>query len=73
MGSSNLSDDTIIVRLKAGFANHFQLFALVNTLRDELEALIVPHGYQGKRDLENGYKKEEYEKFCECLNLFISI
>ena len=72
-GSRNLSDAKIIDRLKTGFANHFHLFALVNALRDELEALIAPHGYQGKRDLEHDYKEGECEKFCECLNLFIPI
>ncbi|WP_133129261.1 hypothetical protein [Legionella yabuuchiae] len=73
VGSRDLSDGDIIARLNAGFANHFQLFALVNTLRDELEGLIVPHGYQGKRDVENDYKEEAYSKFFECLNLFIPI
>ncbi|WP_133131049.1 hypothetical protein [Legionella yabuuchiae] len=73
VGSSDLSDDDIIERLNAGFANHFQLFALVNALRDELETLIAVHGYQGKRDLEHDYKMEEYEKFCECLNPVIPI
>ena len=70
-GSQNISDEDIISRLQMGFANHFQLFALLNALRDELEALIVPHGYQGKRDLKNDYKQEEYEKFFECLNRFV--
>ena len=70
-GSQNISDEDIISRLQIGFANHFQLFALLNALRDELEALIVPHGYQGKRDLKNDYKQEEYEKFFECLNRFV--
>ena len=73
VGSQNLSDEDIIRRIQIGFSNHFQLFALVNALRDELEALIVPHGYQGKRDLEHDYKKEEYAKFCESINLFIPI
>ncbi|WP_152571640.1 hypothetical protein [Legionella norrlandica] len=72
-GSSNLSDAQILARLKAGFANHFQLFSLVNLLRDELQALMATHGYDGKRELENDYKQEEYQKFCECLNLFIPI
>lgn len=71
VGSQNLSDEDIIRRIKTGFANHFQLFALVNALRAELEALIAPHGYQGKRALENEYKKDEYEKFFECLNRFV--
>jgi flagellar basal body-associated protein FliL len=70
-GSRNLSDAEIISRLRTGFDNHFQLFALLNALRAELEALIAPHGYQGKRALENEYRKEEYEKFFECLNRFV--
>ncbi len=70
-GSENLSDAEIISRVQTGFANHFQLFALVNALREQLEALIAVTGYQGKRELENDYKMEEYEKFCECIKLFI--
>ncbi|WP_133130779.1 hypothetical protein [Legionella yabuuchiae] len=73
VGSQNLSDEDIIRRIETGFTNHFQLFALVNALRDELEALIVQHGYQGKRDLENEYKMEEYAKFCESIKRFIPI
>ncbi len=72
-GSEDLSDADIISRLQTGFANHFNLFSLVNALRDELKALIVPHGYQDKRGLENDYKLEEYQKFNECINLFIPI
>jgi hypothetical protein len=72
-GSNDLSDGRIIDQLKAGFANRFQLFALVNTLRDELESLMVSFGYQGKRGLENEYKMEEYEKFHDFLTLFIPI
>ena len=70
-GSQDLPDEVIISRIQTGFANHFQLFALLNALRAELEALIAPHGYQGRGDLEHDYKKEEYEKFFECLNLFV--
>ena len=70
-GSQNLSDADIISRIQTGFTNHFQLFALLNALRDELETLMGVTGYQGKRDLEHDYKKEEYEKFCECLNRFV--
>ena len=73
VGSQNLSDEDIIRLIQTGFANHFQLFALVNSLRDELEALIVSYGYKGKRDLEHDYKKDAFEKFCECINRFIPI
>lgn len=73
VGSQNLSDEDIIRRIQTGFANHFQLFALVNALCDEMKALIVPHGYQGKVDLEHEYTKDACEKFCECLHLFIPI
>jgi hypothetical protein len=73
VGSPNLSDEDIIVKLQTGFANHFQLFALLNALRDELEALIAVHEYQGKRALENAYKNKEYHKFCQCLNCYVPI
>jgi hypothetical protein len=70
-GSSDLSDADIIKRLQTGFDNHFQLFALLNALCEQIEVLIAVHGYQGKRGLGNAYEKEAYEKFCECCNRFI--
>lgn len=70
-GSSNLSDEDIINRLKTGFDNHFQLFALLNALCEQIEALIAVYGYQGKHESDNEYVKETYEKFCECCNRFI--
>lgn len=72
-GSQNISDEDIVQRIKTWFANHFQLFALVNALRDQLEALIVQYRYDGKRDLEHDYKLEAYEKFYESINRFIRI
>src|SRR3990167_10234422 len=72
-GSRDLSDADIISHIETGFTNHFQLFALLNAMRDELEDLIVSDGYQGKRDLAQDYKLGEYENFCECLNRFIPI
>ena len=73
VGSQNLSDEDIIRRIQTGFANHFQLFALVNALRNELEALIAVTGYQGKRRLDKAYELEEYKKFSESINCFIPI
>jgi len=70
-GSSDLSDADIIKRLQTGFDNHFQLFALLNALCEQIEALIAVHGYQGKSELGNEYENEAYEKFCECCNYFI--
>ena len=70
-GSSNLSNEDINKILQTGFNNHFQLFALLNALCEEIEALIAVHGYQGKRGLSNEYENEAYEKFCECCNRFI--
>ena len=70
-GSSDLSDEDINQTLGTGFNNHFQLFALLNALCEEIEALIAVHGYQGKRGLSNEYENEAYEKFCECCNRFI--
>ncbi|MFA6304123.1 MAG: hypothetical protein WC627_13465, partial [Legionella sp.] len=72
-GSSNITNETIIQTVQTGFTNHFQLFGLVNGLRDQLEALIAMHGYNGKRALDKDYKYEEMEKFHECINLFIPI
>lgn len=72
-GSHHLSDEAIIERVGTGFANHFQLFSLVNALCAELEILIAKVGYQGKRGLENDYQQEEYAKFNECINCFIPI
>jgi flagellar basal body-associated protein FliL len=73
VGSENLSDQAIIKTLRSGFANYFQFFALLNALREEIEALIALHGYQGKRVLDNGYKEGEYSKWSECINFFIPI
>lgn len=70
-GSSDLSEADIINRLQTGFNNHFQLFALLNALCEQIETLIAVHGYQGKHGLGNEYKKQVYEKFCECCNYFI--
>ncbi len=70
-GSSNLSHEDINKILQTGFNNHFQLFALLNALCEQIEALIAVHGYQGKRESGNEYEKEAYEKFCECCNRFI--
>jgi hypothetical protein len=70
-GSSDLSNEDINKILQTGFNNHFQLFALLNALCEQIEALIAVHGYQGKRGLGNAYEKEAYEKFCECCNHFI--
>lgn len=70
-GSSELSNEDINKILQTGFNNHFQLFALLNALCEQIEALIAVHGYQGKRGLGNEYKQEAYEKFCECCNRFI--
>lgn len=72
-GSYNLSDDAIISHVQTGFANHFQLFALLNALREQLEALLAVHGYQGKRELGSEYTAEAYAKFHECINYFIPI
>ena len=72
-GSHNLSDEDIINRIKTGFDNHFQLFALLNAMREELKDLIVGSGYHGKCELEQDYKLEEYEKFYECINRLIPI
>ena len=72
-GSYHLSDEEIISRVQTGFDNHFQLFALVNALCEQLEALLADHGYQGKRALEEEYKAEAYAKFMECINYFIPI
>jgi hypothetical protein len=73
VGSHNLSDEAIIERIRTGFARYFQLFSLVNALCAELEFLIAKVGYQGKRGLDHGYQLEEYAKFNECINRFISI
>ncbi len=70
-GSNDLSNEDINQILQTGFNNHFQLFGLLNALCEQIEALIAVHGYQGKRELDNEYKKEAYEKFCECCNRFI--
>ena len=70
-GSSNLSNEDINKILQTGFNNHFQLFAILNALCEQIEALIAVHGYQGKCELGNAYEKEAYEKFCECCNRFI--
>lgn len=70
-GSSELTDADIIKQLKAGFENHFQLFALLNALCDQIETLIAVHGYQGKHQLGQAYEKDAFEKFCECCNRFI--
>lgn len=72
-GSSDITDETIIQRVQTGFANHFQLFGLVNALREQLVALIAKHGYTGKRALDSEYALEEYKKFHECIKLFIPI
>lgn len=70
-GSRNLSGEGIVKRLKTGFDHHFQLFALLNALCEQIEALIAVHGYQGKRELSDTYENEAYEKFCECCKRFI--
>ena len=70
-GSSDLSHEDINEILQTGFNNHVQLFALLNALCEQIEALIAVHGYQGKRGLGHAYEKEAYEKFCECCNRFI--
>ena len=70
-GSSNLSNEDINQILQTGFNNHFQLFALLNALCEQIEALIAVHGYQGKRGLGSVYEQKVYEKFCECCNYFI--
>lgn len=72
-GSDDLSDETIIKTVQTGFNNHFQLFALVNALSEQIEALIASHGYQGKRELNTGYLFKEYEPFIECIKRFIPI
>lgn len=72
-GSSNLNDKAIIETLQTGFANHFQLFALLNALCAEIEAIIALHGYQGMRALDNAYKEKDYSKWKECINAFIPI
>ena len=71
-GSYNLSDADIISRVQTGFANHFQLFGLLNGLREQLEALLADHGYQGKRELEQAYEAEAYAKFIDCISYWIS-
>ena len=71
IGSRNLSDTQIINKLKTGFTHHFQLFALLNALRDEIEALIAPHGYQGRYAEGGAYGYGDLERFYECLNCFL--
>lgn len=70
-GSSDLTDEDIIKRLQTGFDNYFQLFALLNALCEQIEALIALHGYQGKCGLGHAYENEVYEKIYECCNRFI--
>jgi hypothetical protein len=72
-GSSNLAHDAIIRSLQTGFHHHFQLFALLNSLREQIETLLATYGYQGKRALINAYTKVEYEAFYECIERFIPI
>lgn len=73
VGSQDLSDNAIKENVQTGFANHFQLFGLLNALCMELEALMADLGYLGKLESENGYKKQEYDAFVECIKLFIPI
>jgi hypothetical protein len=72
-GSSDITDEKIIQTVQAGFSNHFQLFALANALREQLEALISRHGYNGKLTSNKVYTQDEIEKFQEWLNLFIPV
>jgi hypothetical protein len=72
-GSHDLSDEDIIKELQTGFNHHFQLFALINALREQIESLVALYGYQGKRELDKEYQQQEYEPFIECFKRFIPI
>jgi hypothetical protein len=72
-GSSDITDETIAQKVQEGFKNHFQYFALINALCEELKALIAPLGYNGKRKIGEEYLNGEDDKFFEVLSRFISI
>ena len=73
VGSSNITDETIEQKVQEGFKNHFQYFAIINALCEEIKALIAHLGYNGKRQAGKEYDNGEDDKFFEVLSLFISI
>ncbi len=72
-GSSTITDETIAQKVQEGFKNHFQCFALINALCEELKALIAPLGYNGTRQADKEYENGEDDKFFEVLSLFTAI
>lgn len=73
VGSSNITDKTIKQKVQEGFKNHFQCFAIINALCEEIKALCAPLGYNGKRQADKEYENGEDDKFFEVLSLFIPI
>lgn len=57
--------------LNEAFANHYGLFGMLNSLREQIESLVREKGYSGRK--ETGYSREEQERIREFIKPFISI
>ncbi|PJD91452.1 MAG: hypothetical protein CK424_06455 [Legionella sp.] len=72
-GSSDITDKTIKQKIQEGFHHHFQYFAIINVLCEEIKALCASLGYNGKRQADKEYENGDDDKFFEVLSLFIPI
>src|SRR3990167_354989 len=73
VGSSDITDETIKQKIQEWFKNHFQYFAIINALCEQIKAYLAPIGYNGNRQSGAEYANGEDDNFFECINRFVPV